>query len=194
MAERAGISPSSMAAIEQGRVEPEMATIEKITRACEQQGVFITENGVIQRSAGFYEVSGGDWWLRVLDDVYYSLLDKDGAECLFMFSDDRASPPEVNNRIRKIRNAGIGMRQIVEEGNRFLMGPVTEYKWVPRQYFQNYVTLIYGDKVAVCADDNTKAVIFKDAQLAAAWRNLFEMMWGKETLIDPDRSTADERF
>src|SRR5690606_16101752 len=97
---------------------------------------------------------------------YYTLLDKKNGECLFLFADDRASTPEGNNRIRKLRNAGIRMRQLVQEGNRYLMGPVGEYRWVPREYFMNYVTLIYGDKVAVCADNNIRALIFADPQLA----------------------------
>jgi len=63
---------------------------------------------------------------------------------------------------------------------------------MPKERFNNYVSLIYGDKVAVCADINTKAVIFKDASLARTWKNLFETMW--DALKTPEKSDANERF
>jgi hypothetical protein len=72
------------------------------------------------------------------------------------------------------------------------MGPVSEYRWMPPERFQNNVTLLYGDKVAVCAEDNSKAVIIKDRALAQSWRNVVEILWA--TLEAPDRSTADVRL
>jgi hypothetical protein len=102
------------------------------------------------------------------------------------------SPPEVNNLYRKIRAAGVSMRQLVEEGNPYLMGPLDEYRYMPKERFNNYVSLIYGDKVAVCTDGNTKALIFKDPLLAKTWKNLFDLMW--DVLKQPEKSNADEKF
>jgi len=192
LAERSGVSDISIMSYEKEKRTPHPATLEKIFQAFELAGVVFTKNGVEMKDDAITLVEGEDWFLRLLDDVYYSLIDTKASELLILCADDRLSPPEVNNRYRKIRNAGVHMRQLVEEGNTYLMGGVHEYRYMPKERFNNYVSLIYGDKVAVCADLNTKAVIFKDASLARTWKNLFETMW--DVLKTPEKSDANERF
>jgi DNA-binding XRE family transcriptional regulator len=194
LAERAGVSLPAVTDCEKERAKTSLETYEKFVKAFEQEAIFFTETGVERRSTATYEIVGDDWWLDVLDDVYYELIDNKDAELLLLFADDRESSDEVNNRIRKIRNTGVKMRQLVAEGNSFLMGPTNEYKWVPKEYFHNRVTLIYGPKVVVCAEDNTKALVIKDEGLAATWKNLFNLLWSGVQISEPERSTADERF
>lgn len=193
LAERAGTSLSAVADCENERGRTSRETYDRFLAAFERECVFVTDNGVEKRSGSTYEIAGEDWWLKTLDDVYYTLMDE-GGEMLMIFSDDRESSKEVNGRIKKIRNAGIRMRQLVREDNTYMIGPANEYKWVPKEYFLNYITLIYGDKVAICAEDNTKALVCRDVNLARAWKNLFEMLWNGVTLIEPKESTARERF
>lgn len=193
LAERAGTSLSAVADCENERGKTSRETYDRFLAAFERECVFITDTGVEKRSGATYEITGEDWWLKTLDDVYYTLMDE-GGEMLMIFSDDRESSKEVNGRIKKIRNAGIKMRQLVREDNTYMIGPASEYKWVPKEYFLNYITLIYGDKVAICAEDNTKALVCRDVNLARAWKNLFEMLWTGTTLIEPKESTARERF
>lgn len=192
LAERAGISLSAVSDCEHERGNTSAVTFDKMVAAFEQAAVFFTESGVERRNTATYEITGDDWWLRVLGDVSYELSGHAKPEMLLLFADDKASPPEVNEQLRRMRKAGIKMRQLVQDGNRYLMAPVKEYRWVPKKHFLNNVTLVYGEKVAVCAEDNTKAVIFRDAALATTWRNIFEMLWHGVVLETPDRSEADE--
>lgn len=194
LAERASLSLSAIVDCEAERRPTSKQSYEKLARAFEQEAVFLTEKGVELRNSATYTIEGNDWWLHVLDDVYYELIDQKAPEMLMLFSDDQLSPPAVNNRIRKMRNAGIKMRQLVKEDNRHLMGPLSEYRWIPKEFYKNNVTVIYGPKVAVCAEDNTKAVIFRDTSLVDSWRNLFDMLWKQVTVTHPDKSTANERF
>lgn len=192
LAERSGVSHMAITNLEQGKTEPQSETIEKIQNAFELAGVVITLKGVEYKDVTVTTMDGDGWYLRLLDDVYYTLLDKPDAEYLTMCADDKVSTPDVNNRLKKIRNAGIRMRQLVQEGNTYLMGPIKEYRYIPQEQFRNNVSLIYGDKVAVCTEHGTKAIVFKDADLAATWRNIFDVMWNK--LEEPKESTARERF
>lgn len=194
LAERAGVSLPAVTDCEKERAKTSRETYEKFAKAFEQEAVFFTDNGIEKRNTATYEITGPYWWQDVLDDVYYELLDQKDAEFLLLFADDRESSEEVNNRIRKIRNLGVKMRQLIAEGNTYLMGAVGEYRWVPKEYFLNRVTLIYGNKVVICAEDNTKALVVKDQGLAVTWRNLFNLLWSGAQLLEPDRSTADERF
>ena len=193
LAQRAGTSLSAVADCEKERGRTSRETYDRFLSAFERESVFITATGVEKRNTGSYEIAGPEWWLEALDDVYYTLMDE-GGELLLMFSDDRESSKITNDRIRKIRNAGIKMRQLVREDNKYMMGPANEYKWIPKEYFLNYVTLIYGDKVAVCAEDNSKAIVSRDLNLANTWRNIFDMLWNGVKLIEPAESTANERF
>lgn len=192
LAERSGVSHMAITNLEQGKTEPQSETIEKIQNAFELAGVIITPKGVEYKDVTVTTMDGDGWYLRLLDDVYYTLLDKPDAEYLTMCADDKVSTPDVNNRLKKIRNAGIRMRQLVQEGNTYLMGALKEYRYIPKEQFRNNVSLIYGDKVAVITEHGTKAMVFKDADLSATWRNIFDVLWNK--LEEPKESTARERF
>lgn len=192
LAERSGVSHMAITNLEQGKTEPQSETIEKIQNAFELAGVIITLKGVEYKDVTVTTMDGDGWYLRLLDDVYYTLLDKPDAEYLTMCADDKVSTPDVNNRLKKIRNAGIRMRQLVQEGNTYLMGALKEYRYIPKEQFRNNVSLIYGDKVAVITEHGTKAMVFKDADLSATWRNIFDVLWNK--LEEPKESTARERF
>lgn len=192
LAERAGISEPSVTNFEKEKSTPNQGTIDKIYSAFSLAGVAFIDRGAFLKEDTVTTIDGNDWYLRLLDDVYYSLIDKKDGELLLICADDRMSPPEVNNRYRKIRNAGIKMRQLVEDGNTYLMGPLKEYRYVPKEHYTNYVCLVYGSKVAVCTDHNSKAVVFNDGMLAAMWSNIFNIMW--DTLKQPEKTDAPERF
>lgn len=193
LAKRAGVGQPTISAIEREETEaPSSATLTAIEAAFLREGILMTANGIEWRTGASYEFSGADWWLQVLDDVYASLIDQPGAELVLVGADDRLSSATVNNRYRKIRNAGIRMRQFVCEGNTHLLGPLNEYRYVPANRFVNNVMLVYGERVGISADGETKALIVKDTKLAESWRNVVEIMW--DALAQPQASTAHERF
>lgn len=192
LAERADMSEVSITNFEKEKSTPNQSTVEKILNAFSLAGVSFIDKGVTLKEDTITTMEGEGWYLRLLDDVYYTLIDKPDAEYLTMCADDSVSTSEINGRLRKIRNAGIRMRQLVEEGNTYLMGPLKEYRYIPKENFRNHVSLIYGDKIAICTEGNAKAVVFRDANLADTWRNIFDVMWSK--LDQPKESAAHERF
>lgn len=193
LAKRSGVSQPTIAQFESEKVSnPNSATLDRLQKAFEHEGIVFTANGLHWDSGASYRIEGDDWWVKVLDDVYRSLVDQPDAELILLGADDRLSSADTNNRWRKIRNAGVRMRQFVCEGNTYLLGPVKEYRYLPESRFVGNVTALYGDRIAICADDNSHALVVKDAKLAASWRNVIEILW--DTLKQPERSTADERF
>lgn len=185
-----GVSVAQIANLETGKTEnPRMGTMQAISNAFLRHYIVFENGGVFKRQDLTLVIDGEGWYQKLLDDVYLTLLDKPVAEYLTLCGDDRVSSPEVINHIRKLRNAGIGMRQVVEAGNTYLMGAVKEYRYLPKKNFINHVTLIYGDKVAICGG---KATVFLDAHLAATWRNIFNYLW--DTLPQPEKSHAKERY
>ncbi len=166
---------------------------DQVVKALIKHGIQFIQDGVTLKQHYSYVIEDNDWYLTLLDDVYDSLLDRPDAELLIFFGDDRKSPPEVFNRLKKMRNAGIAIRQIIEEGNDCIHGALPEYRQITSEYFTNAVSLVYGNKTAYCIDNNTRAMVHHDPAMAMAARNQFNAMFhmiGKQ----PERSTADERF
>lgn len=193
MAERAGVTAQTITNFEKGRTQGNANTLKVIETALNKAGIIITDDGVRKPRTNEILLEGSDWFCDLLDDVYYTLMDNSDAELLVDMADDSASSIEVVNRYRKIRNASIKMRQTIEEGNKYLMGPVKEYRWIPKRYYKNWVILVYGNKVAYSLENEMKCKIIIDADLAERERNKFNLVWGLLPELDI-RSTANERF
>ncbi len=189
-----GLRSGTVGKIERGSGVPRMATVQAIKDTLERAGIDFLEDGVRLRSTYEVVIAGEGWFLRLLEDVYNTLAGQEGAELLVDMADDLKSPPAVVEQYRKLRGEGIAMRQTIEAGNTYLLGPVSEYRWVPRDKFLNWVTLIYGDKFAYSLDGETKCRVVRDPDLANKYRNNFNLVWG--LLDQPTKSTAheEERF
>ncbi len=175
VAERVGLTIAAISKIEKGENKGKTSTLEKIQSAFELGGVVFTKDGVELKNDTVTIIEGEGWYLRLLDDVYYTL--NKGGELLVDMADDTKSPPQVIEMYRRLRGSGVSMRQTVEEGNTYLMGPVGEYRWIPHNRYKNWVTLIYGNKVAVSIDGETKCLLFRDGDLAKAEKNKFDLIW-----------------
>lgn len=192
LSERVGIGQPAISAFENGHSEPYTRTIRKLQEAMEMAGVEFTTTGAQLRTTPFYILKGENWYLDLLDDVYDALIDTPNAEVLIDGVDDRKSSPAVVEKIKKLRNSGIKMRMLSEEGNTFLSGRLEEYRTIPKEYFENWITMIYADKVAISVNNETGATIIRDAGMVRAYRDRFNLLWSM--LPQPAKSTANVRY
>ncbi|MCB1320484.1 MAG: hypothetical protein KDK34_09540, partial [Leptospiraceae bacterium] len=131
-------------------------------------------------------------YLQLLNDAYAHLKEQKNKELLIMYADDSVSPPSVNNFYRMMRADGIRMRQLVEAGNTYIIGPLDEYRYIPKPYFINRVTLIYGDRIAWESGDVLKTIVRVDPVGTEIQRNTFNLLWS--VLDKPVTTTAKEHF
>lgn len=164
----------------------------EIKKGLERLGIVFTRNGVEYAQGHIEIIEGQDCYLRLLDEVNQALAGRNDKELLIMFASDAVSPTAVNNKYRFMRSEGITMRQIIREGDSYIMGPLHEYKAIPEAYFSNVVTLIYGDQVAQVSGDATRVTIHFDALLAERERRVFSYFW--DTGTTPLETTTMERF
>ncbi len=189
------LSVQAIQKIERGESSPTTRTRNKIIRAFDKHGITFTDKGVEYTENPIFFVEGTtheNTYLQLLEDVLEHLEGVKEPELLIMYADDRVSPPSVNNLYRKMIKSGIKIRQLVEDGNSYLLGALEDYRYVPKQYFINRVTLVYGDRTASTTSDILKACIKVDAIDAGIQRNTFNILWS--VLEQPEESTADERF
>jgi transcriptional regulator with XRE-family HTH domain len=193
LADRAGLSQTGIARLENGSHKPTTQTLDKILDAFNDSGIEFIQDGLIRRDDSIRTITGDNCYLRLLEDVEKTFSACDGKkELLIWCADDRESPPAVNDAYRALRRAGVKMRQLVAEGNDWLMGPLEEYRALPKNFFVNVVKLSYGDKFATINSAGTRIIIHKDSEAAESHRDIFELLW---TLLPrPERSVANERF
>ncbi len=193
LAEQCGeVSVPTIKLLESGRVKSNDSTINAIRRTFEGHGIEFIEGGVRFVPDVVQIIEGKDCYLKLLDDVFYTVRDTKNPELLISCADDKVSPPEINDKYRQIRKSGIKMRQIIQEGNKYILGPLDEYRYMPKKYFLNRVSLMYGSKFAIVLLDTTKVTILKDPVMAELQRNIFNFMWS--VMEQPTETNAPERF
>ncbi len=195
LAESAELSLQGMQKVERGETNPTERTQRKIVAALAKHGISFTETGIEYSEYPVYFLAGKtheETYLKLLEDAFDHLRERKNPELLIMYADDKVSPPAVNNYYRKIRASGIRMRQLVQDGNTYLMGPLSEYRYVPKAFFINRVTLVYGDRIANLTGDFSKAIVRVDAVNTAVQRNTFDLLWS--VLAAPTKTTAHDRF
>lgn len=198
LAKKVGISRESINKMEDGSVQPRAKNLADIMRVFDEHGIeFVGTRGAAYKDDQIITLKGETAFFRVLDDVIATMRGKTKPEALFACVDDKLSPPVVVENYRRLRKAGIGMRSLIKEGNTYLMGKTGEYRYLPAQYFHNNATVIYGDKFATMILDSgtgadVAAIIIHNPHIAAAQRNLFNLIWANAH--KPARSTAEVRY
>jgi len=196
VAEYLGIAANTLSKIESGQSDVSGTRLTDIQRFYEREGVEFTENDGVKRNLNpifFIETdTHEETYLKILEDVSEQLKGHKNPELLIMYSDDKVSSKKVNDKYRQMRNEGIKMRQLIEEGNTYMMGPLEEYRYIKKGFFINRVTLVYGDRIANETSNVLRASIRVDPINAEIQRNTFNMLWS--ILEQPVESTSNERF
>jgi transcriptional regulator with XRE-family HTH domain len=178
LAARALITQVTVANIENDKTGGSRSSLKAIRVALENEGVNFVENGVV-RTDDFLSVwAGEDAYLRLLDDIYFSLKENKG-ETLFMGADERKNLPGVSDVIRKMKSAGIRLRIIIEEDNYHILGDLDDYRQIPTRYFANAVSVIYGDKYAILVGtpETFRVCLVKNEAVLKAQRGVFDFFW-----------------
>lgn len=192
LSRKVDISHEAISKIESGQSKsPRAKTVEVLMEFFNSHDIEFTEqSGVRIRTKKVIEISGKDCYLKMLEDVYHSL--DPGGELLIANADDKKSPYSVNNQYRRIRSKGIRMRQLIEEGNKYIMGPLDEYRYLKSKHFHNSVIVCFGTKIGSVLDKERKVLIVDDDGMASSFRSMFESIW--EQCPKPEETIANEMF
>ena len=193
LAKRCGMHKQTISNFEAERSTPSNTSLELMTRTLENGGIeFGLDNGVSLPDIKYVKLNQSGWLVELLDDVIFSLKDAEHKELLIYGGDNRVYTAEVVEKLREVRKAGIYMREMVCEGNTYLLGIEEEYRWIPKKHFKNFCTIMYGDKV--CLDFRGWAgLLVVNKGWAETERNKFEMLWGSGLPVK-GQSTATERY
>ncbi|MFQ6550591.1 hypothetical protein AADZ90_021825 [Aestuariibius sp. 2305UL40-4] len=189
---RSGLTPDQVRNFEHGRSRA-LPVVEALQRTLQSHGIRLTANGGVELEKDrLVVIEGNDCYLRLLQEAMRTLSAVETPELLILYASDRSSPPEVNAQYRRMRAAGITMRQIISSNDTYIMGPLEEYRAIPAAYFTNIVTVIYGDSVAQVNGGETRITIQQDPALAERECQTFQYLWDRGD--QPTTTTAPERF
>ncbi|WP_370335316.1 helix-turn-helix domain-containing protein [Parvularcula marina] len=183
IADRAGVGVVTVANIEREAVKnPDMETVNRL-RAC-LAGLGIVQNGnSIEKQAIGTRVY--NQYIDVLSDVMRTITP--GEEILVHCGDDRRSSPAAIEKIREMREQGYRWRCTIEEGNTHILGDITEYVWIPKDFMASaQVSLIYGNSYAqhITSDGLDYFIVLRSADHAAVQRAQFEYWWSNGKKVE----------
>jgi transcriptional regulator with XRE-family HTH domain len=170
---RAGMQPHTVTNFEGGKVKTEAETIEKMVRTLESAGIEFTATGV-QLKTPIYRFEGENWFIELLRDIQKS----GETDIIIENVVPQKSPQAVIDELMVLRSSNVNFRMTAEEGNTYLDFPVSCYRWVPKQYFKNWITVIYGDCVAVKTTGKiVGCTVIRDKEISETMRNKFNLVW-----------------
>lgn len=200
LADRTGISATSIGSIENGNTHPREQTLVTIQRVLEDSGVEFTEYGGVQPRRHSIQVYQGTSGLkRFMDDVYDTVNTVGGAVCLFNTIPGnwlKALGEEWCSfhyrRMMEVKDR-FTFRAITREDNDLLIGQgFISYKWIPNHLFNDRTFYCFGDKLAFIDFSGELVMVWViDHQgFADGFRNLFQIAWDHaavEPIMDSEK-------
>lgn len=198
LAQRTGISATSIGSIENGQTTPRESTIQTIRKTLENGGIeFIGMEGVRQRSGDVRTYNGKDGFIEFYNDIYNTVRDQP-SEILVSNVDERKFVKILGDfakihvdRIIALKN--IHYKILVREGDNYVPGSsYAEYRWIPKELFASVPFYLYGNKLAVMVMENEPSVIvLKYASVADAYKIQFADMWSRAHKINTDNAITE---
>lgn len=197
LAQRTGISATSIGAIENNQTTPRENTLSTIRKAFESGGIeFIGLDGVRIRTGDVRTYVGKDGFIEFYDDIYETVRDAP-TEILVSNVDERAFVKTLGDyahvhvdRIKALGN--VRYKILVREGDTYIPGSdYAEYKWIPKELFSSVPFYVYGNKLAIMLFDNEPSVILlRYPSIAEAYRVQFYDMWQRARAIIAEQVTT----
>lgn len=188
VAQYLGIAANTLSKIESGQSDVSGTRLTDIQRFYEREGVEFTVNDGVQWSKNQIVHYEGQQGIRdFFDDVYKEV--SDGKEVnlfngvpLLLIKWLGTSFYEMHSKRMSDLKDKPEIKIIVEEGeSNFIATGFAEYRWFPKEMFNNKTIYVVGDKIGFFTfkEDDVSIRVLSNAELAASMRVLFNIAWDK---------------
>ena len=187
LADKAGLSQTGIARIENRTNRPNSKTLEKIEQAFDTANIeFLGHTGLRKRSAEIRIYEGVDGFKEFINDIYLVAQQEGGDFCLHNAKPDnwyRWLGEEWfqmhADRMAALKDK-VNFKITTEEGNTDLISnKFAEYKWFPKELFDDQCIYAYADRLAFVNFHEKDIAIraFQDKSFATGFRVLFNIAW-----------------
>lgn len=193
LAERTGISATSIGSIENGQSTPRSSTLRTIQGAFEHAGIeFLPNNGIRMREGDVQVLRGKDGFWQFYEDLY-STVRQNPQEVLVSNVDERTFNKWLDQdnlkthvtRMQKIK--GLKYKILIREGDTYYLATpdYAEYRWMQKDQFSSVPFYVYGDKLAIILfHEEPNVIVLNYPAVAEAYRMQFVAMW-ENAIVPP---------
>ena len=185
LAEKAGLSQTGIARLENGTHQPNQTTLDKIHAAFLSSGLEFIQDGVRKTRDRLLTFEGTSAMQNLLDDVYNTLYETEPDRrevCLLGINELK---PEDDNdysitlsHIERLKNIGASERIIVNYDETSFIAPRQWYRKVADEFFSPHTVYIYGTKIALLIrEDNNLVLILDNPYFALTMTKFFDFVW-----------------
>lgn len=186
LAQRTGISATSIGAIENNQTTPRENTLATIRKAFESGGIeFIGLDGVRIRTGDVRILSGQQGYFDFFDDVYQSLSANPGLvrvsnvdERQFVQWHGKMGQDHLK-KMEQLQASNVTYRILIREGDDFFPAEsYAEYKWIPKDQYGTVPFYVYSNKLGIILFDHEPKIILIDhPAVAEAYQKQFDGIW-----------------
>ena len=193
LADKAGLSQTGIARIENGTNQPNSKTIQKIETAFDAADVeFLGSNGVQKRPNEARVLKGPEGLRLMVDDLYETTKSAfDAGEDIEGFIDLYNARPanwhkwlgkewwDMHSTRMSKMNTKIQRLLISADDAYTISGAFSEHRGFPPELFNDQSIYAYGDKLAflVFGEDEVYVSILKNKEICQGFRVLFDIAW-----------------
>lgn len=200
LAERTGISSTSIGSIENGQSTPRASTLQTIRKTFEDAGIeFIGLEGVRLRSGDIRTYKGQAGLIDFYEDIYRTVKNFKG-DILVSNVDERLFVKYLGEfaatHIERMKSLpSIQYKILLREGDDYVPGEdYAEYRSIPSELFASVPFYVYADKMAIIVFESELTVIVMDyPAIANAYRTQFADMWERSTAVGPHEAALPRK-
>lgn len=192
LAEKAGLSQTGIARIENGTNQPNSKTLQKINAAFEDASIeFLGESGLRKKFGEVRTLRGPEGLRELVEDIYTSckkIVETTGnnEEIVYLYN---AKPENWHKWLgkdwwdmhaRRMSSLGDKVQRIIAaEGNTyFISNSFSEHRWFPTELFNDQSIYAYADKLAFVSFGETVSIsVLENREFCSAFRTLFNIAW-----------------
>lgn len=204
LAERCGVHVQTFSNFEKESSTPSKSTLEKIGTILTLHGIELLDgNGIREINRTIQQYEGKEGFKMFMDDVYETAKKMGGEICLLNAKPDNwikwLGTDWQAAHSKRMCDLGdhISAKITTKEGEyNFISSTFAEYRWVPKQIWNQHSFYAYGDKVAFLnfQEETIHIFVLKHAPFAKTHKFLFNMVWDNHTIIPdtPNHKPADK--
>ncbi len=195
LAERTGISSTSIGNIENGQTLPRESTLTALEKAFADAGIEFLPNDGMRRKAGEVKVfTGRNGYMQFFEEVYKTITQSGINDVYVCNVDERkfakwhgTMGEEHLSRMSQMKDVHYSI--LSQEGDDYFpAADYAEYRWLPRALFSSVPFYVFGRKLGIIIFDSEPTIIVLDyPAVTEAYKLQFMAMWN--TAIIPATQT-----
>ena len=197
LANASGLSKTAINNYEKGHSDIKADSLRAIRNAFEQADIeFQSNNGLRKRSEETTILRGPQALGELIDDIHETLKQENG-EILVRNADttlsSKITSQKLFDHIQFLKQNSIRQRVLSAENIKNVLSPDDDCRWLKnRAPGQDFLTFIYGSKVAIQIWDESLIILISSRTAADAEKQRFEVLWENAGPVGSSKDTSGQ--